>query len=99
MIKEKYLNQIRDTVHKFNRGKDLHFFIYGSSLVRERFGDVDIGVEGEVHGGAIGALKEEFEESTLPYFVDVVDFSKVSKEFRENVLQQKILWLTRSPSN
>jgi len=46
MIKEKYLNQIRDTVNTFSRGRDARFFIYGSSLVKERFGDVDIGVEG-----------------------------------------------------
>jgi len=43
MTKEKYLSQIRDTVHKFSRGRDLKFFIYGSSLVKDRFDDVDIG--------------------------------------------------------
>lgn len=77
----------------------MKFFIYGSSLVKERFGDIDIGVEGEVDMRDIGALKEAFEESTLPYFVDVVNFNSVSEEFRENVRKQKIVWLTPSGSN
>lgn len=30
-------------------------------------------------------LKEQFEESTFPYFVDIVHFDKVQNEFKENV--------------
>ena len=99
MIKDKYLKQIHETVDRFSRGRDVKFFIYGSSLVKDRFGDVDIGVEGDVQGVNLGVLREAFEESTLPYFVDVVDFNGVSEEFRNNVKRQETLWLTPSRSN
>ena len=99
MIKDKYLHQIRETVGRFSSGRDLKFCIYGSSLVKDRFGDVDIGLEGDVEEGDAGKLKELFDNSTLPYFVDVVDFNRVATGFRENVLRGNILWITPSHSN
>lgn len=39
-------------------------------------------------------LKEEFTNSTLPYFVDIINFDNVSEKFKDNVFKQKILWLT-----
>ena len=90
MISEKYLNQIKDIIgeEKLEKGR---FFIFGSSLERESFGDVDIGFWGDIKGGDLMRLKEDFEESTLPYEVDFVDFSSVNKNFRNQVLSQKIL--------
>ena len=38
-------------------------------------------------------LKEEFTNSTLPYFVDVVNFNTASKAFKENVFNKKIVWI------
>lgn len=95
MIKRKYLKKITDTIIRVYPKTDTKFFIYGSSLIKERFGDIDIGVLGDIQGGNINKLKEEFTNSTLPYFVDVVNFNKVSKSFKDNVLNNKILWIKR----
>ena len=94
MIKDKYLRQVTDKISEFNNGKNLKFFIFGSSLVKDDFGDLDLGVMGEINEGNIAKLKDELAESSLPYSVDIVNFNKVSQEFKENVLGQKILWLT-----
>lgn len=92
MIKDEYLQKIVKKINQF-KGKNLKFFIFGSSLVKDHFGDIDIGVIGEVKNEDIYKLKEEFTESTFPYFVNIINFNKVSKEFKDNVFNNKILWI------
>ena len=93
MIKEKYLKKIKEKVIRFNQGKNLKFFIFGSSLNKKHFGDLDLGVVGDVDNEDLYKLKEDFENSTLPYFIDIVNFNKVEKKFKENVFNNKILWI------
>lgn len=93
MIQEKYLRLIKEKINNIRPEKDLKFFIFGSSLKGDHFGDIDIGVMGGIQDKEIRQLKEEFENSNLPYFVDLINFNQVSKEFRDNVFQDKILWI------
>ncbi|HHD92405.1 MAG TPA: hypothetical protein ENL06_02145 [Candidatus Portnoybacteria bacterium] len=93
MIQEKYLRLIKEKINNIQSKKDLKFFIFGSSLKGDHFGDIDIGVMGDIQDKEIRQLKEEFENSNLPYFVDLINFNQVSKEFRDNVFQDKILWI------
>ena len=95
MIKDKYLKKIMEQVDKFSKNKDIEFFIFGSSLKKEHFGDVDLGVKGEIKDSEIRRLKESFDNSTIPYFVDVINFNKVSNNFKENVFNNKVLWIKR----
>ncbi|MBI5022580.1 MAG: nucleotidyltransferase domain-containing protein [Candidatus Magasanikbacteria bacterium] len=94
MIKAKHLLEIKKRIADFNNGKKLKFFVFGSSLTRRQFGDFDLAVIGKVRSADLAKLKEEFANSNLPYSVDIVQFDKTSKEFQENVLKDKILWLT-----
>ncbi len=96
MLKEKYLHDISEKIKKIAQDKNLKFFLYGSCLNKDRFGDLDLGVIGEIKKEDIRQLKENFENSTLPYFVDVVNFNNVSSKFKDNVFKNKILWLTPS---
>lgn len=95
MLKEKYLQQIKHTIDQFAAGKNLQVFIFGSGLTKDHFGDIDLGLMGKVKRDDIYKLKEEFEESAFPYSVDVVDFNKVSDKFKNNVLENKVLWIKR----
>lgn len=94
MIKDKYLKEIAEKVKNFAKNKNLKFFIFGSSITKEHFGDLDLGVMGNIQEKELINLKEEFTNSTLPYFVDIINFNKVSKKFKDNVFKQKILWIT-----
>ncbi len=91
MIKEKYFKKISANLNRFSKGKKVKIFIYGSSLRQDHFGDVDVGMMGEVNDKDIRGLKEEFENSTLPYFVEVVNFNNVSSKFKNNVFNNEIL--------
>ncbi|MFH1541379.1 MAG: nucleotidyltransferase domain-containing protein [Elusimicrobiota bacterium] len=95
MIKDKYLQMVKNKIKKFNQNKNLKFFIFGSSLVKEHFGDFDLGVIGDVDNKDLVELEEEFTNSTLPYSVDIINFNKVSDEFKKNIFNNKILWITR----
>lgn len=93
MLKEKYLKQIKQKVNNSFGDKNLKVFVFGSGLNKNHFGDIDLGLIGRVKQNDIYKLKEEFEESNLPYSVDVVNFNQVSDEFKKNVMKSKILWI------
>lgn len=93
MIKQKYLAQLKDILNQQLAGEKVKIFIYGSSIDRDEFRDIDIGIEGAFDERKISLLKERFEESSLPYFVDVINFNKVSPDFKKAVLKSKILWI------
>ena len=92
MIKDKYLIRIKKIISKYKH-KNTKFFIFGSSLKKKHFGDLDLGISGNIKNSEIIKLKEEFNDSTLPYFVDVINFNKVSDKFKNNVFNNEILWI------
>ena len=69
-------------------------FLFGSSIGRDRFGDIDIGIMGkDVEDRSISHLQEQFEESFFPYIVDIVNFNSVREPFRSHVLKQPLVWI------
>lgn len=96
MIPKKYLSQITKIATQIIKDKKTNVFLFGSSLREKTFGDCDLGLIGKVSDQEIRALKAMFEESVVPYKIDVVDFNKVSKTFKQNVFNNKIIWIKRS---
>jgi predicted nucleotidyltransferase len=68
-------------------------FLFGSRAAGSEAGrsDVDIGIEGPapVPRSALAAIQDELEEAPTLYTIDVVDFARVSEQFRE-VAQPRI---------
>ena len=52
--------------------------------------DLDLALEGDIDHDTILALEMAFEESSLPYTVDIIDLNQVSDSFRRIVEAQKI---------
>ena len=69
-------------------------FIFGSWAIGDnrKWSDIDIGIESKkklsLH--LISRLQEAFEESNLPYAVDVVDFSGTTEQFK-TVAKQAVI--------
>lgn len=64
-------------------------FIFGSRATgtNRKYSDIDIGIKGPILDIAtLAKIKSAFEESTLPYNVDVVDFNYTSEQFQEVAL-------------
>ncbi len=93
MIKQKYLQQLKKQINEFVGDREIKVFLFGSSLKKDHFGDIDIGLIGEFKPNEPMRLKEKIEASTLPYFIDVVDFNNADNDFKENILNNKVIWI------
>jgi uncharacterized protein len=94
MVRKKYQSLIKNVLNK-HFSKHAKMFIFGSSIRGGQFYDIDVGIEDAcAHEMAFFDAREELEESTIPYFVDIIDLNKADAQFRNAVLNDKILWLT-----
>lgn len=98
MIQERYVREITRIVDRTVSGKTVRAFIFGSSVKRERYGDCDLGILGRVSEHEVRTLKTAFEDSSLPFHVDVVHFAHVAPGFKKNVLSGPIVWIKPSDS-
>ena len=69
-------------------------WVFGSRVLwtTKDSSDLDLAIEGEkpFHHRVMGALEDAFEESDLPFTVDVVDMSGISSGFRKIIEAQKV---------
>lgn len=97
-MSDKYLDILKQKVVEFMKDEDVQVILFGSrakqSDTRVSASDVDIGI---IPGNSFDRrklvfLREYLEESTIPYKVEVVDFSMVSDEFRRLALKDAEVW-------
>ena len=76
--------------------KGSKFFLFGSRAkgAAGLMADIDIGIQPSKDLGnkCLSDLRDEIEESFVPYNVDLVDFSKTSEFFRQQALKKTIAW-------
>ncbi len=88
------LSEIKSIISKYVPDRAAQVFIFGSRAIgtARTWSDIDIGIlpTNPLPHGAIGNIKEELEESNIPYLVDVVDFSWVSDSFKKVALQKTL---------
>ncbi len=84
---------IKSVLREYLDGGKNTAFLFGSRATGEaqKYSDFDIGIEGKpLEAMTWFNITEEFENSNLPYIVEVVDFNKVSEEFRQEA-KKKII--------
>lgn len=91
----KYIPKIKKVIESFDHTGKTRYFVFGSSVRKDRFNDIDIGVIGASFSGInTMRLKEKIEETNIPYFVDVVDFDTVNASFKDYVFSNEpIVWI------
>lgn len=91
-----YLEKIRDIVLKHMENEQVDVYLFGSWArgSMRHSSDVDIAVDGRKTdiSAKISVLREELEESTIPYQVDVVDMGHASEALCEEIRREGILW-------
>lgn len=69
-------------------------FIFGSRAqgTNRPYSDIDLGILGnnQLSSSKIVSIKNDLEESRLPYRVDLVDFQAVSDKFRNTAMRKMI---------
>jgi uncharacterized protein len=96
MLDKKTLTSIKKILFsKLDQTKD-KVFIFGSWAIgnNRKFSDIDIGIESKNPkiDNLINHLKEDLEESDIPYMIDLVNFKDTTKQFKQ-VAKQKIISL------
>jgi predicted nucleotidyltransferase len=96
MIEKRTKAEIKKIIYSFLNPKEYRVFVFGFRTTGKarKFSDIDVGIKSSkpIPWWKLSAIEEAFEESDLPYTVDVVDFNLVSKKFRQ-VAEKKIIYL------
>lgn len=91
-----YLNKLRRILTDFFKKYDVAIYLVGSRAKGEyrRHSDIDIAIEPrqELPEGLIANLREQIEESTIPYKVDIINLRTTSDEFRKQILKGAVKW-------
>lgn len=84
-------------VHRALGGLPVRVYLFGSRAdgTARPASDLDLGVLplAPIPTDALARLREAFEESTIPWEVDLVDLSGVDPELRDRVVKQGQLWI------
>lgn len=95
-LREKILSEVHTILSQYLCFSGVEFYLFGSWARGEEraSSDIDIAVsyKQELMPGTLVELREAFEESTIPYHVEIVDLNKSDKSFRDKVLKEGILW-------
>ena len=80
-IKEKYLKIVKEILRKHS----YTFYVYGSRAKKKarKNSDLDLCYKEKISSKVISDLKEQFEESELPFKVDIVNWENMSPTFQK----------------
>ena len=95
MTKTRYIEQVKSVVTKFDPRGSNRYFLFGSSVRKGKFHDIDLAVVGnKLSQKKLSELRDSFYDSNIPYKVDVVDFDAADSDFREYVLyNEPVVWI------
>lgn len=85
-LEEKHLLFLKSTLKKYISDDNAKLYIFGSRAKgsHKEFSDIDIAIDThkKIPDDILLKIILEFEESTLPYEVDIVDLNSVSDNFK-----------------
>ncbi|MDP3723439.1 MAG: nucleotidyltransferase domain-containing protein [Candidatus Omnitrophota bacterium] len=90
------LQEVRQTTHEVLSQYPVKVYLFGSWAKGSPspHSDIDVAIDPvrPLPPGVLAMLRERFEESHIPYRVEVVDLSTVDETFRQVVIHQAIPW-------
>lgn len=96
MAKDIYLGEVRRLLLDRLKGCSFHLFLFGSQSTQRagRTSDIDVAILPitPLPRGLLSEIREELEESRIPYTVDLVDLSRSNPEFVQHVRQKGVIW-------
>ena len=94
--RKQVLQEVRQTTRAVLRPYPVKVYLFGSWAQGKpsRHSDIDVAIDPvrPLPRGTLAILRERFEESRIPYRVEVVDLSAVDEPFRQAVIRQAIPW-------
>lgn len=92
-----YIEKLKKQVLEILKDEDVEVILFGSRVKgneEKATSDIDVGIipKERFDRKKITLLREMVEEINIPYKVDIVDFSLVSKRFRQEALKEVDRW-------
>lgn len=94
-LEEKYIKFLSKILCKYFSNNQAKFYIFGSRAkgTYKEYSDIDIAIDmsgTKIPDGLLSKISFEFENSTLPYEVDIVDLNSVSDNFRSLIVENLV---------
>lgn len=93
---ENYINNVKEIILKRLPLQDYSVFLFGSRAIGSchEMSDIDVGIWGNKPLDAVTKLdlEEELENSDILLKVDLIDFYKVSQDFKNEALNKIEIW-------
>ena len=90
------LEKVREIILKGLKEYHVKIFLFGSQARGQarRTSDIDIIIQPlePLPHGVLSIIREELEESNIPYSVDLVDISQLGPEWIESIKKDWVLW-------
>ena len=94
--KKKYMEIAKEITLNLIDKEKITVFLYGSRATGNAMhdSDIDIGLWSPVRidSSIIRRINDAFEDSIVPYHVDITDFSKVNSRFKKIATENIIIW-------
>jgi type I restriction enzyme S subunit len=89
-IEPKHLAIIQGILQKY----PYSFYVFGSRVKGNPrpFSDLDLCYQDDIPQNILNAIEEDFEESDLPYSVDLVNWNQCSPEFQKSIQADMVPW-------
>ena len=95
-MENRYIEELRKLTLASLEGEKVKVVLFGSRARQEhrRASDVDIGLIpfGALNKKKLFFLKDKVEEMNIPYKVEIVDFSQVSADFKNEAMKGAVIW-------
>ena len=96
-LETRHIEFILSTLRQYIPEKDVKFYIFGSRAkgTFKEYSDIDIAVDlncKSIPASVLAKILSAFEDSTLPYEVDVVDLNAIDESFK-NIIKDSLIKL------
>lgn len=96
-LETRHIEFILSTLRQYIPEKDVKFYIFGSRAkgTFKEYSDIDIAVDlngKSIPASVLAKILLAFEDSTLPYEVDVVDLNAIDESFK-NIIKDSLIKL------
>ncbi len=93
-LEDRYLNFIKETLIKHFPDNTAKFYIFGSRAKGnyKQYSDIDIAIDSsDMTQEKKIKLQSDFENSTFPYEVDIVDLNNIKEDFKNFIKEDLVL--------
>ena len=86
-LHEKYIDFIKEIIENYLQNCKIYLFGSRVKNTAKKYSDIDIALDCQnLNDNILLKIKNDFENSTLPYEVDVVDLNTISTTFKTHII-------------